>query len=80
MKNTELLDSVVLTPTVVAAWGEVCQATAALGQSRGIEASSIPDEQAEVLPSGELRIFVGHPAHGVLCELIIPVGEWSWLE
>jgi len=70
------LDSVLLTPAAVEAWHQAAR-TAAQLLPAGID---IPDEDAEVLRSGELRVHVTHPDLGCLIELVIPATDWAWRE
>lgn len=68
----EVLDNVMISAAVYAQWAEVARAFAK-DIPRGTE---VPDEQAEVLPSGELRIYV--EAAGRKASLVVPASEWAW--
>ncbi len=77
---TDVLHAVVLTPRAAAAWTRAAHDAVRSGRMGVVSVEEIPDEQAEVLSSGCLRIFVEHSVAGVLCELVLPASEWSWME
>lgn len=68
------IDRVMLSREAIAAWHRVAKAAAPL--LRGI--ADVPDEDAEPLADGTLRIHVTHPVRGVLAEMLVPATEWAW--
>ncbi|MBK5965751.1 hypothetical protein CCR95_17105 [Thiocystis minor] len=44
----------------------------------GIAAEDIPDESAELLPDGRLRIFCQMADGRLLAETIVEASDWKW--
>jgi len=66
-----LLDRIALTAAQYERWLALTQTV----DLTGIEPDAIPTENAQVLRSGDLRIFV----EGYL-EMIVPASEWNWTD
>jgi hypothetical protein len=66
-----LLDRIALTTAHYQRWLALTQTV----DFTGIEPDAIPTETAQVLRSGDLRIFV----EGYL-EMIVPASEWHWID
>jgi hypothetical protein len=73
------LDSVTVSIAALQAWREACREAASV-LSGDIDRESIPDERAELLPGGGLRVFVPHPTrrHRVLAAIVVPADHWTW--
>lgn len=74
----DILDRVSLTPAAVAAWQAFARRVAA-ALPAGLDPADIPDEQAEPLPTGELRVWVDVPGVGTV-EMRLPASEWAWAD
>ena len=72
-----LLDSVLLSHRAVERWHHTANAAAI---PPGVQPSDIPDEDAEILPSGELRIFVALSDGRRIAECDVPASDWTWLK
>jgi hypothetical protein len=70
-----LLDSVLLSERAVARWMDAARALLA---ERQLDPASVSNEDAEVLPGGELRLFCTDTAGVLLTEITIPTSEWTW--
>lgn len=66
------LDRVLLSRAAYDAWMRVAAETQI---PDGIDPDEIPDEQAQEMPDGSLRIFVSLPGRDV--ELIVAPGDWA---
>ena len=77
---TDILGSVLLTPTVYRAWMAQAAQVALQLISQGVHPAAIPDEQAEVTNDGRLRLFVQMASGEVLCELFVPAEHWRWMD
>ena len=64
------IDDILLSERAVTQW----LATAA----GGIAAEDIPDESAELLPDGRLRIFCQMADGRLLAETIVDASDWKW--
>ena len=73
------LDMLLLAPWVVADWIAHARQGAAKARKLGIKPSEIPDEEAEIMKDGSLRMFVQVGEH-VLLERTYPPGSWAWKE
>jgi hypothetical protein len=72
-----LLDNILLSTRVYLEWMDRVGSAADALRSCGLSPEDIPDETAEVMPDGSLRIFVPLPGRPPL-ELLVPSGEWAW--
>jgi len=75
MTQPNTLDSILLSPRAVRLWQQT--ATAATIPP-GITPSEIPDEDADVLPDGTLRIFVALSDGQRIAQVDIPAPDWAW--
>lgn len=72
MSSKDVLDRVDLTPAAVSAWHQMVQRVVAL-PLKVVDPREIPDEQAEVMEDGSLRLFVRG-----LVSMTIPPEHWRW--
>ena len=70
-----LLDSVLLSERAVARWLDAARALLA---ERRLDPASVSNEDAEVLPDGQLRLFCADTSGATLAEITIPAPEWAW--
>lgn len=70
-----LLDSIVLSPAAVLRWQQTASAASI---PPAVHPSEIPDEDAEVLPDGSLRIFVELRDGERIAQADIPAPDWAW--
>lgn len=70
------IDDILLSARAAYQW----LATAALvaPATGGIAAEDIPDESAEFLPDGRLRIFCQMADGRLLAETIVEASDWKW--
>ncbi len=68
------LDDLLLAPSVVMDWHAACERE--MEKLEGFDPSTIPDEQAEILDDGRLRVFVEMDGD-VLMERVYPPGSWA---
>lgn len=71
------LENLLLSENAVNEWYMYAAAEAVRLAREGIDPSSIPDEEAEILPDGSLRIFVKISFDKEL-SMVVPPGEWAW--
>jgi hypothetical protein len=69
------LDRVLLSRDAYAAWMRV--ATDAAPALSGLNPDDLPDETAEPLPDGTLRISVALPS-GAAIVIVVPADQWAW--
>jgi hypothetical protein len=69
------LDRIVITEAALTAWHRIAMQMARTLAQDGYSLDDIPDEDAEVLVDGRLRIFVPGIAGATL---IIAPTEWAW--
>lgn len=70
----KMLEKIVLSQAAVIAW---VKRSVEIARNLEETAEEVPDEEAEELPDGSLRIFVpGIPG----AELVVPKTEWAWIE
>lgn len=70
-----LLDSVMLSERAVARWMDAARALIA---ERRIDQATVANEDAEVLPDGQLRLYCQTVTGELLAEIVVPAAEWSW--
>ena len=73
--DRNMLDSVLLSERTVARWHEAARALLA---ERMLDPATIANEDAEVLPDCQLRMFCTTTAGEMLAEITIPASEWTW--
>jgi len=71
-----LLDRILLSTSAYHAWRRTAESVDPAILAR-IDPEDIPDEQAEKMPDGRLRIYVEYQ-HRILAEMFIPPDEWRW--
>lgn len=67
------LDRVLLSPRAYQAWMDLVGAT----DLAGVDPESVPDETAQPLPDGKLRIEAALPGRAPI-RLDVPADEWRW--
>jgi len=73
MKNG--LDSVLLSPRAVSRWIDAARDAV---RAHNVPPAQIQDEDCEVLPSGDLRIFCQTAYGEMLAAIVVPADEWAW--
>lgn len=77
----DVLAQVLISPAVYNTWMKKAQETVLqLMQKQKLNPSSIPDEEAEALEDGQLRLHVTLADGTVLAELYVPAEHWRWME
>jgi len=73
------ISSVTITLEAMIAWHRACLA-AVRALPAEIATEAIPDEEAELLGNGALRVFVRHPErkHRVIAAIVVPADHWTW--
>lgn len=70
------LDKILLSERAVVEWQKVAYAKALKLARMGVDPRTIPDEEAEILQDGSLRIYVELPT-GETADMIVPPQEWA---
>lgn len=73
------LESITITTEALRAWRGACRSVVRALPGE-IEPEEIPNEQAEVLADGRLRVSVPHPRlrRRVLAAMVLPPEHWTW--
>ena len=77
--SDDVLNQVLLTQAAVDAWQNVAINAGMACLALGIAPATLPDEKAEALPDGRLRIHITTPDGELSVELFIPAEQWSWM-
>ncbi len=71
----DVLDWVLLSPNAVNQWNKLCQEI--VRDKEISDPYQIPDEKAEVMDDGRLRIYCELPGYGEV-EMFVEKREWGW--
>lgn len=71
-----LLDQVLITPTVAKNWTKVSLGVIQ-NLPKPLNSQDFGDEDAEQLPDGSLRIFATYQGKRI-AEMDVPANQWSW--